>query len=248
MPAENPLILLPAVDVVEGKAVRLVQGVAGSETDYGSALDAALGWQRDGAEWIHLVDLDAAFGRGSNRELLAEVIAKLDVAVELSGGIRDDDSLTAALAAGCARVNLGTAALENPQWCAKVIAEHGDKVAVGLDVKIVDGQHRLRGRGWETDGGDLWDVLERLDREGCSRFVVTDVTKDGTLRGPNLDLLRTVADRTPKPVIASGGISSLDDIAALRELVPHGVEGAIVGKALYSGAFTLREALDVAGA
>ena len=169
--------------------MRLVQGQAGSETEYGSALDAALTWQRDGAEWIHLVDLDAAFGRGSNRELLAEVVGKLDVAVELSGGIRDDESLTAALATGCARVNLGTAALENPQWCARVVAEHGEKVAVGLDVKIVDGQHRLRGRGWETDGGDLWEVLERLDREGCSRFVVTDVTKDGTLNGPNLELL-----------------------------------------------------------
>jgi phosphoribosyl isomerase A len=247
VPADKRLILLPAVDVVEGKAVRLVQGQAGSETDYGSAVDAALQWQRDGAEWIHLVDLDAAFGRGSNRELLAEVIGKLDVAVELSGGIRDDDSLTAALTAGCARVNLGTAALENPQWCARVIAEHGDKVAVGLDVKIdpsvSGGGFRLRGRGWETDGGDLWDVLERLDREGCSRFVVTDVTKDGTLNGPNLDLLATVAERTGAPVIASGGVSSLDDLRAIATLTDRGVEGAIVGKALYAGRFTLPEAL-----
>ena len=240
----NPLILLPAVDVVDGKAVRLVQGVAGSETDYGSAIDAALGWQRDGAEWIHLVDLDAAFGRGSNRELLAEVVGRLDVAVELSGGIRDDDSLAAALATGCARVNVGTAALENPQWCAKAIAEHGDKVAVGLDVKIEDGVYRLRGRGWETDGGDVWPVLERLDAEGCSRFVVTDVTKDGTLRGPNLELLAEVASRTEAPVIASGGVSSLDDLRAIATLTDRGVEGAIVGKALYAGRFTLPEALD----
>jgi phosphoribosyl isomerase A len=239
-----PLILLPAVDVVDGKAVRLVQGVAGSETDYGSALDAAMGWQTDGAEWIHLVDLDAAFGRGSNRELLADVIGRLDVAVELSGGIRDDESLAAALATGCARVNLGTAALENPQWCARMIAEHGDKVAVGLDVKVVDGEHRLRGRGWETDGGDLWSVLERLDGEGCSRFVVTDVTKDGTLNGPNLDLLAGVAARTEAPVIASGGVSSLDDLRAIATLVGKGVEGAIVGKALYAERFTLPEALD----
>lgn len=239
-----PLILLPAVDVVDGKAVRLVQGVAGSETDYGSALDAALGWQRDGAEWIHLVDLDAAFGRGSNRDLLADVIGRLDVAVELSGGIRDDESLTAALDSGCARVNLGTAALEDPEWCAKAIARHGDKVAVGLDVKIVDGQHRLRGRGWETDGGDLWPVLERLNGEGCSRFVVTDVTKDGTLNGPNLDLLAAVADRTDAPVIASGGVSSIDDLRAIATLTARGVEGAIVGKALYAGRFTLPEALD----
>jgi phosphoribosyl isomerase A len=238
-----PLILLPAVDVVEGRAVRLVQGKAGSETEYGSALDAALGWQRDGADWIHLVDLDAAFGRGSNRELLAEVVGKLDVQVELSGGIRDDDSLAAAFATGCARVNLGTAALENPQWCARAIAEHGDKVAVGLDVRIVDGEHRLRGRGWETDGGDLWDVLERLDKQGCSRFVVTDVTKDGTLGGPNLDLLACVADHTEAPVIASGGVSSLDDLRAIATLTGRGIEGAIVGKALYAGRFTLPQAL-----
>ena len=218
------LILLPAVDVVEGRAVRLVQGRAGSETEYGSALDAA-------------------FGRGSNRELLAEVVGKLDVQVELSGGIRDDDSLAAALATGCARVNLGTAALENPQWCARAITEHGDKVAVGLDVQIADGEHRLRGRGWETDGGDLWDVLERLDSEGCSRFVVTDVTKDGTLGGPNIDLLAAVADRTEAPVIASGGVSSLDDLRAIATLTGRGVEGAIVGKALYAGRFTLPQAL-----
>jgi phosphoribosyl isomerase A len=237
------LILLPAVDVVEGKAVRLVQGKAGSETEYGSALDAALTWQRDGAEWVHLVDLDAAFGRGSNRELLAEVVGKLDVAVELSGGIRDDESLSAALATGCAWVNVGTAARENPRWCAQAIAEHGDKVAVGLDVQILNGDHRLRGRGWETDGGDLWDVLERLDGEGCSRFVVTDVTKDGTLTGPNLDLLRAVASRTDIPVIASGGVSSLDDLRAIATLTDSGVEGAIVGKALYAGRFTLPQAL-----
>ncbi|CDO08646.1 bifunctional 1-(5-phosphoribosyl)-5-((5-phosphoribosylamino)methylideneamino)imidazole-4-carboxamide isomerase/phosphoribosylanthranilate isomerase PriA [Mycolicibacterium cosmeticum] len=237
------LILLPAVDVVEGKAVRLVQGKAGSETDYGSALEAALAWQRDGAEWIHLVDLDAAFGRGSNRELLAEVVGKLDVAVELSGGIRDDESLRAALATGCARVNIGTAALENPAWCAAAIAEYGDKVAVGLDVQIVEGQHRLRGRGWETDGGDLWEVLERLEREGCSRYVVTDVTKDGTLTGPNLDLLGEVAERSGAPVIASGGVSSVEDLRAIATLTGRGVEGAIVGKALYAGRFTLPEAL-----
>jgi phosphoribosylanthranilate isomerase len=238
------LILLPAVDVVEGKAVRLVQGQAGSETAYGSALDAALGWQRDGAEWIHLVDLDAAFGRGSNRELLAQLVGKLDVDVELSGGIRDDESLKAALATGCRRVNLGTAALENPVWCAKAIAEHGDKVAVGLDVQIVNGEHRLRGRGWETDGGDLWPVLERLDGEGCSRFVVTDVTKDGTLTGPNLELLSAVAAKTDAPVIASGGVSSIDDLLAIATLTGEGVEGAIIGKALYAGRFTLPEALS----
>ena len=237
------LVLLPAVDVAGGQAVRLVQGAAGSETSYGEPLAAALAWQEAGAEWVHLVDLDAAFGRGENRELLAQVVGKLDVAVEMSGGIRDDASLEAALATGCARVNIGTAALEDPDWCASAIARFGDRVAVGLDVRGTT----LAARGWTQEGGDLWTVLDRLEEAGCSRYVVTDVTKDGTLRGPNLDLLREVTARTTKPVVASGGVSNLDDIAALRELVPHGVEGVIVGKALYAGAFTLAEALDVAG-
>ena len=237
------LQLLPAVDVVDGRAVRLVQGEAGSETSYGDPLDAALAWQSGGARWVHLVDLDAAFGRGSNAELLAEVVGRLDVDVELSGGIRDDESLTRALATGCRRVNLGTAALEDPAWTARVIGEHGDRVAVGLDVRGTT----LAARGWTSDGGDLWETLERLDRDGCQRYVLTDVTKDGTLRGPNLPLLQQVCGFTSAPVIASGGVSSLADIEALRMLVSAGVEGAIVGKALYAGAFTIEEALRVAG-
>lgn len=237
------LTLLPAVDVADGQAVRLVRGEAGTETSYGSPLDAALAWQRDGAEWVHLVDLDAAFGKGSNRELLAEVVGKLDVDVELSGGIRDDDSLRAALATGARRVNLGTAALEDPRWCAKVLAAYGDRVAIGLDVRITGEGHRLAARGWTSDGGDLWEVLERLDRDGAQRYVVTDVSKDGTLGGPNLDLLREVTARTDAAVIASGGVSSLDDLRALATLESDGVEGAIVGKALYAGAFTLPDAL-----
>jgi 1-(5-phosphoribosyl)-5-[(5-phosphoribosylamino)methylideneamino] imidazole-4-carboxamide isomerase/N-(5'phosphoribosyl)anthranilate isomerase len=235
--------LLPAVDVADGKAVRLVQGASGTETDYGDPMLAALAWQTDGAEWVHLVDLDAAFGRGSNRELLAEVVGKLDVRVELSGGIRDDDSLAAALSTGCARVNLGTAALEHPQWCARAIAEHGERVAVGLDVRITGEGHRLAARGWTRDGGDLWEVLDRLDRDGCARYVVTDVSKDGTLQGPNIELLRDICARTDAPVIASGGVSSVDDLRALAQLERDGVEGSIVGKALYAGAFTLPEAL-----
>ncbi|ANY23948.1 bifunctional 1-(5-phosphoribosyl)-5-((5-phosphoribosylamino)methylideneamino)imidazole-4-carboxamide isomerase/phosphoribosylanthranilate isomerase PriA [Gordonia terrae] len=244
----STLELLPAVDVADGQAVRLVQGAAGTETSYGSPRDAALAWQRDGAEWIHLVDLDAAFGRGDNRDLLAGVVGELDVKVELSGGIRDDDSLAAALATGCTRVNLGTAALENPEWCARAIAEHGDRIAVGLDV-IRDGDsYRLRGRGWVTDGGDLWEVLERLNRDGCARYVVTDVSKDGTLQGPNLDLLAEVAAATDAPIVASGGVSAIEDLVAIAGLTGQGVEGAIVGKALYAGRFTLPEALSaVAG-
>ncbi len=237
--------LLPAVDVAAGQAVRLVRGEAGSETDYGDPMAAALVWQRDGAEWIHLVDLDAAFGRGSNAELLAGVVGRLDVAVELSGGIRDDASLERALATGCARVNLGTAALEDPTWCAAAIARHGDRIAVGLDVRVTDAGHRLAARGWTTDGGDLWETLTRLDREGCARYVVTDVSKDGTLRGPNTQLLREVAGATNAPVIASGGVAEVADLVGLAELGATGVaiEGAIVGKALYAGRFTLPEAL-----
>jgi 1-(5-phosphoribosyl)-5-[(5-phosphoribosylamino)methylideneamino] imidazole-4-carboxamide isomerase/N-(5'phosphoribosyl)anthranilate isomerase len=238
----TPLVLLPAVDVAYGRAVRLVQGETGSETTYGSPVDAALAWQASGAEWVHLVDLDAAFGRGANRELLADVIGRLDISVELSGGIRDDESLRAALATGCRRVNLGTAALEEPDWTARVIGEYGDRIAVGLDVRGTT----LAARGWTRAGGDLWETLARLDAAGCARYVVTDVTKDGTLRGPNLELLRAVCAQTDAPVIASGGVSSLDDLAELRTLVPLGVEGAIVGKALYAGAFTLEEALKVA--
>ncbi|HEY5186774.1 MAG TPA: bifunctional 1-(5-phosphoribosyl)-5-((5-phosphoribosylamino)methylideneamino)imidazole-4-carboxamide isomerase/phosphoribosylanthranilate isomerase PriA [Actinomycetes bacterium] len=238
------LVLLPAVDVAGGQAVRLVQGAAGTETGYGDPLEAALAWQRAGAQWIHLVDLDAAFGRGSNRELLAQLVGRLDVCVELSGGIRDDDSLAAALATGCSRVNIGTAALEDPAWCAFAIAEHGDRIAIGLDVRGTT----LAARGWTQEGGDLWEVLDRLDRDGCARYVVTDVTKDGTLRGPNLDLLRAVCARTDRPVVASGGVSSLDDLTAIAELVPLGVEGAIVGKALYAGAFSLEQALALVSA
>ena len=239
----NRLELLPAVDVKNGQAVRLVQGELGSESNYGSPLEAALDFQSAGAEWIHLVDLDAAFGIGSNAELLADVIGKLDIKVELSGGIRDDESLRRALATGCHRVNLGTAALENPDWTAKVISEFGDRIAVGLDVR----GRILAARGWTKEGGDLFETIERLDRDGCARYVVTDVTKDGTLKGPNLDLLRNVCTATNAPVIASGGISSLDDLKVLKELVSIGVEGAIMGKALYAGAFTLAEALKVAG-
>ena len=231
--------LLPAVDVADGQAVRLVQGEAGSETSYGDPLAAALTWQEQGAQWVHLVDLDAAFGRGSNRDLLAAVVGALDVAVELSGGIRDDASLEAALATGAARVNVGTAALENPDWVRAAIAKHGERIAVGLDVRGTT----LAARGWTKPGGELFDVLARLDADGCSRYVVTDVRRDGTLTGPNLDLLRDVCAATDRPVVASGGVSSLDDLRALAALRDLGVEGAIVGKALYAQAFTLPEAL-----
>jgi phosphoribosyl isomerase A len=233
------LELLPAVDIADGQAVQLVQGVAGSEKRFGDPVEAALNWQRRGAEWIHLVDLDAAFGRGHNRGLLAEIVGRLDIDVEMSGGIRDDESLTAAMATGCRRVNIGTAALEQPAWCASAIAEYGGRVAVGLDVR----GRTLAARGWTQDGGDLFEVLARLDGEGCARYVVTDVNKDGMLQGPNLDLLRSVCAATDRPVVASGGITELADLSALADLVPDGVEGAIIGTALYDGRFSLEDAL-----
>jgi 1-(5-phosphoribosyl)-5-[(5-phosphoribosylamino)methylideneamino] imidazole-4-carboxamide isomerase/N-(5'phosphoribosyl)anthranilate isomerase len=237
------LVLLPAVDIAAGKAVRLTQGEAGTETNYGDPVDAAADWAAQGAEWIHLVDLDAAFGRGNNHSVVKKVLRQVKgVNIELSGGIRDDESLESALDMGAKRINLGTAALENPEWAASVIAQYGEAIAVGLDVRGTT----LAARGWTKDGGDLWAVLDRLESAGCARYVLTDVTKDGTLQGPNIELLKQVMARTHRPVVASGGISSLDDIAALRELVPGGLEGAIVGKALYAGAFTLAEALDVA--
>jgi 1-(5-phosphoribosyl)-5-[(5-phosphoribosylamino)methylideneamino] imidazole-4-carboxamide isomerase/N-(5'phosphoribosyl)anthranilate isomerase len=233
------LELLPAVDLAGGQAVQLVQGVAGSEKRFGDPVEAALNWQKRGAEWVHLVDLDAAFGRGHNRALLAEIVGTLDIAVEMSGGIRDDESIQVAMATGCRRVNIGTAALEQPAWCASAIASYGDRVAVGLDVR----GRTLAARGWTRDGGDLFEVLSRLDGEGCARYVVTDVDKDGMLAGPNLALLRSVCAATDRPVVASGGISELADLATLAELVPAGVEGAIIGTALYEGRFTLEEAL-----
>ncbi|WP_055427148.1 bifunctional 1-(5-phosphoribosyl)-5-((5-phosphoribosylamino)methylideneamino)imidazole-4-carboxamide isomerase/phosphoribosylanthranilate isomerase PriA [Bifidobacterium aesculapii] len=238
------LTLLPAVDVRDGKAVRLRQGESGSETDYGSPLEAARTWVESGAEWIHLVDLDAAFGTGDNRAQLREIVHELGdrVNIEMSGGVRDDASLEAALEAGAARVNIGTAALENPDWTRKVIAEYGDRVAVGLDVR----GHTLAARGWTREGGDLFETMKMLDDAGCSRYVVTDVARDGMMSGPNLDLLREVAERTDAKVTASGGISKLDDLRAIKQLAAIGVDSAILGKSLYARAFTLEEALDVA--
>jgi phosphoribosylformimino-5-aminoimidazole carboxamide ribotide isomerase/phosphoribosylanthranilate isomerase len=239
----NALELLPAIDVKGGRAVRLVQGELAAESQYGIPREVAEEFVQAGAQWIHLVDLDAAFGIGSNAELIEEVIRSVDIKVELSGGIRNDESLRRALATGCARVNLGTAALEDPEWTAKVISEFGDRIAVGLDVR----GHTLAARGWTKEGGDLFETIERLDRDGCVRYIVTDVAKDGTLAGPNLELLREVCAATKKPVVASGGVSSLADLQAIRSLTSIGVEGAIVGKALYAGAFTLQEALRVSG-
>lgn len=236
--------ILPAVDVVNGQAVRLDQGEAGTEKSYGTPLESALKWQEQGAEWLHFVDLDAAFNRGSNHKMMAEIVGTLDIDVELTGGIRDDESLERALATGARRVNIGTAALEKPEWIAEVIQRYGDKVAVDIAVRLQDGEWRTRGNGWVSDGGDLWEVLERLDSQGCTRFVVTDVSKDGTLSGPNVELLRDVAAATDAPIVASGGISSLDDVLNLAKYQDEGIDSVIIGKALYEHKFTLTEALE----
>lgn len=231
--------LLPAVDVKDGLAVRLVQGALGTGSRYGSPIEAALGFAQEGATWLHLVDLDAAFGTGSNAAVLGDVVRALreKVRVEVSGGIRDDVSLAAALAMGSERVVLGTAALEDPDWTARVIGEHGPKIAVSLDVRGAT----LAARGWTRPGGDLWETLARLDAAGCTRYVVTDVSKDGMMTGPNLTLLADVCAATPAHVIASGGISSLDDLCMLA--ASRRLEGAVIGRALYDGAFTVTEAL-----
>lgn len=234
--------ILPAIDVKGGKAVRLVQGELSAETQYGEPVQVAQEFAAAGARWIHLVDLDAAFGQGSNFPLIQKVIESVDLEIELSGGIRDEESLIKALSTGCNRINLGTAALENPEWTEDVIARFGEKVAVGLDVK----GRELSSRGWTKDGGDLFETIERLDRAGCSRYVVTDISRDGTLTGPNLDLLREITNFTKTPIIASGGISSIKDVKNVSALSKDGVEGVIIGKALYSGAFTLLQALEIA--
>ena len=241
MTGDKKLVLLPAIDVRDGRAVRLVEGQLDQESKYGSPLEVALEFQAAGADWIHLVDLDAAFGIGSNYELIYEVIASLDINIELSGGIRDSKTLERALATGCTRINLGTAALEDPEWTSEMIRKYGEKIAVGLDVR----GRTLAARGWTKEGGDLFETIERLNRDGCSRYVLTDVTKDGTMRGPNLELLREVCAATDAPVVASGGVSTLDDLSSLRSLTAIGVEGVIVGKALYAGAFTVNQALKV---
>ena len=235
--------ILPAVDVVNGQAVRLDQGEAGTEKSYGTPLESALKWQEQGAKWLHFVDLDAAFNRGSNHEMMAEIVGKLDVDVELTGGIRDDESLERALATGARRVNIGTAALEKPEWIASAIQRYGEKIAVDIAVRLEDGEWRTRGNGWVSDGGDLWEVLERLDSQGCARFVVTDVSKDGTLSGPNVELLREVAAATDAPMVASGGISVLEDVLELAKYQDEGIDSVIIGKALYEHKFTLEEAL-----
>ena len=218
------LEILPAIDVKEGVAIRLVQGELDKQSKYGDPIEIATQFVASGASWIHLVDLDAAFGLGNNFEVLASVIKSVDIKIELSGGIRDDESLNRALSTGCTRINLGTAALEQPEWTESVIKKHGDKIAVGLDVR----GRQLSARGWTKSGGDLFEAITRLDKVGCARYVLTDITRDGTLTGPNLELLKEVTSFTKTPIVASGGISSLRDVKTLTQLTNDGVEGVLL--------------------
>lgn len=237
------LELLPAVDVSDGKAVRLSRADSNTATEYGSPLEAAQSWIAAGAKWIHLVDLDAAFGRADNRAIIAETITQCaSVRIELSGGIKDAASLERALALGVERVVLSTAALDDADFVAWAIGQFKGSIAVGLDVR----GSKLSARGQTAEGGELEDAIAMLEDAGCYRYVVTDVTRDGTLEGPNIDLLKFVMSRTSKPVVASGGISSLDDIRDLKALVHTGLEGAILGKALYAKNFRLEEAIEIA--
>lgn len=238
------LTLLPAVDIQQGRAVQLVQGVSESEKVFGDPVQAAQRWRDEGAEWLHLVDLDAAFGRGENAEIVARIASEVDILLEVTGGIRDDASLERALATGCARVAIGTAAIENPQWCEEIIKRYGEKIAISLDVR---GEH-LAARGWTTEGGTLEETITRFDAAGCARYVVTDVESDGMMSGPNLELLRHVAELTQTPITASGGIATLDDIAKVRALNRLGVDAAIIGTALYLGNVTLKQALALVAA
>lgn len=239
----SPLILFPSIDIAGGQSVRLSRGDRESQESYGSPLEIAETWIQSGAEWIHLVDLDAAYGTGHNRELLSEVVKKCQaINVQVSGGIRDEQSFSAAIATGASRINLATSALLDLDFVEAVISEYKERVAVALDVK----DSRLVARGTQEDVGELLTVLNQLEQLGCERYIVTDITRDGALLGPNYELLRSVMAETEKPVIASGGISGLIDIQKLSTLRSMGLEGAILGKALYVGRFSLEQALEEA--
>jgi phosphoribosyl isomerase A len=236
------MILLPAVDIRDGRCVRLAQGDFDRETVYDEdPVAVAKRYESEGAEWLHVVDLDAALeGVPRNRDLVAEVIKSVGIPVQCSGGIRDTAAVDAAKDAGAERVVVGTAALRDPSFVEDAVSAHGAFLAVGLDVR---GQ-TLQARGWTEEAGELWPTLERLVATGVARFVVTDVMRDGMLEGPNFSLLASIQDWTDRPLVASGGVSSLRDLSSLASL---GVEGCIVGKALYAGKFSLPDALAAVG-
>ena len=233
------LEIFPAIDVKDGVAIRLTKGELNNQSKYGDPLEVANEFVKSGVNWIHLVDLDAAFGIGDNSEILASIIKNINIKIQLSGGIKDEQSLNKALATGCSRINIATSALEQLDWVESVIHKHGDKICVSLDVngKV------LSPRGSNKSGGDLFQVITRLDKVRCARYVLTDVNRDGALNGPNLELLKEVTSFTKTPIVASGGVSSLNDVKSLMQLTNQGVEAVIIGKALYTGAFTLTQAL-----
>jgi phosphoribosyl isomerase A len=232
--------LYPAVDIKDGRAVRLTQGRADEETVYGEdPVAVAQRFVDAGTSWLHVVDLDAAFtGEPRNRHLIEGIVEATGCRVQASGGVRTVADVQAALAYGAERVVIGTMALSEPTFVAEVLDLVGPRIAVGLDARGTT----LQARGWTEEAGELFEALTCFTEMGVPRFVYTDVAKDGMLAGPNVEMLRRVADATSAHVTASGGVSSLDDLDQLAECHER-VDAAIVGKALYSGAFTLEEAL-----
>ena len=240
MVAAVAFTLLPALDVSGGRVVR------GEASD---PVAAALEVQRAGVEWLHLVDLDAAYGRGANVDVLDAVIGALDIQVELAGGIHSEAALDWALDTGSERIVLAADALIDRAWCSRVVAEHGSRIAVSLDVRIESGANGQRshviaprGAGEElsTDRRDMWQTIEWLESLNCAQYIVTDVTRDGAMTGPNVELCHLIDAQTSASVIASGGVSSLADLVAVQAA---GLDGCIVGSAFWTGALDMSDAL-----
>lgn len=242
------MIILPAIDIKDGKCVRLLQGRMEDETIYGDDPPAmARRWEDEGAEWLHIVDLDGAFeGRGVNDETVRRIIETVDMNTELGGGIRDLARIETLLGMGLSRVIIGTAAVEQPAIVREAVARFGaERIVVGIDAR--DGIAKTR--GWSADGGLSAVELGRSMRElGVVHTVYTDISRDGMLTGPNIEETARMARETGLKVIASGGVSKIDDIAALKRHEADGIEAVITGKAIYEGTLDVREAIAVASA
>jgi phosphoribosylanthranilate isomerase len=236
------MIVIPAIDLRGGRCVRLTRGDPSQQTEYGAdPVETALRFQEQGAQLIHVVDLDAALGNGSNTDTIAAIAAEVSARLQVGGGLRSDDAVVAALQMGAHRAVLGTAAVTDPSFVRRQVDAHGDAIVVALDVR--DGRAMVR--GWQDEGPALEDILPELDRVGAPRYLVTAIDADGTLTGPNMSLYGQVQALTDRPLLASGGVGTLDH---LRHLAAAGVEGVIVGKALYEGALSLTDALAMTAA
>jgi len=246
----------PAVDISEGKCVRLLQGRFGTETVYSDdPVEVALGLASAGARWLHIVDLDGARGGlgrtaeqkgtgvGTNRELVLEVVRSASCPVQAGGGLRGMDDVVEVLAAGASRAVLGTVALEDPAELRRVCKRFGERIAVSLDAR----GDELTSHGWTVGSGmPLLDAVRVFSEAGVSMFIYTDVSRDGTMSGPNLAGVSRLAQETSLPVVASGGVGTLDELREVARLHDIGVRGAIVGRALYEGKFSVIEAVRAA--